>query len=68
VKEEITTVANEAGFQKVSEDATVELLECHSVILMNEKLAGLDRRMYKEAQDYHGNDEECDFRRKYLNS
>jgi hypothetical protein len=55
VKEEITTVVKEAGFQKVSEDATMKLLESHSVTLMNEKLTGLDMPMYKEAQDYHIN-------------
>jgi hypothetical protein len=38
VMEEITTVAEEAGFQDVSEEGIVELLESHYVLLMNEEL------------------------------
>jgi hypothetical protein len=53
VKEEITTVAKEAGFQDVSDNYIVELLKCCSFPLMNEILAALDRQMYKEAQDGH---------------
>jgi hypothetical protein len=44
VKEEITTAAREAGFQDVSDDDIIELLECHYLPLMNEELAGLDRQ------------------------
>lgn len=47
VKEEITTVAEESEFQDVSEKGIVELLESHSVLLMNEELAGLTRQTYK---------------------
>jgi hypothetical protein len=46
-----------AGFQEVSEGAKVELLESHSVILMHEEPAVMDRRMYKGSLDDHGDDE-----------
>jgi protoporphyrinogen oxidase len=49
VKEEITTVTEESGFQDVIKELIVELLESHSVVWMNEELAGLDRQTYKEA-------------------
>jgi hypothetical protein len=49
VKEEIITVAEEAGFQDVSEEGIVEVVDSHSVVLMNKELAGLDRQIYKEA-------------------
>jgi hypothetical protein len=49
VKEEITTVAEEAGVQDVSEKGIAEWLECHSGVLTKEELAGLDRQTYKEA-------------------
>jgi hypothetical protein len=57
VKEVSVILATEGGFQEFSEDVIVELLESHSVILMNEELAGLDMRTCKEAQDYHDDDE-----------
>jgi hypothetical protein len=57
VTEENVILAKETGFQEVSEDARVELLESRSAILKNEELAELDRRTYKEAQGYHGDDE-----------
>jgi hypothetical protein len=65
VKEEITTVVKEAGFQYVSDDDIVELLESHSLPLTNEELAELDGQTHKEAQDDH--DDKGDFRRKCLN-
>jgi hypothetical protein len=49
VKDEIVIVARETGFQEVSEDAVVELLESRSVILMNEEPAWLDMRTCKGA-------------------
>jgi hypothetical protein len=57
VKEETVIVVKETGFQEVSEDSIVELLDSHSVILMNEEPAGLDRRTCKGAQDCSGDDE-----------
>jgi hypothetical protein len=48
VKEEITTVAKEAGFQDVSDDDIIELLESHSMPLMNEELAKVDSRHTKK--------------------
>jgi hypothetical protein len=46
-KEERVFVVKETGFHEVSADATVELLEPPSVILINEEPAGLDSRTYK---------------------
>jgi hypothetical protein len=57
VKEETVIVAKDTGFQEVSEGAAVEFLESHSVILMHVEPAVLDRRTYKGAQDYIGDDE-----------
>jgi hypothetical protein len=53
VKEEIATAAREAGFQDVSDDDIIELLESHCLPLTNKELAELDRQTHKEAQDVH---------------
>jgi hypothetical protein len=55
----------EAGFKYVSDDDLVELLESHSLPLMNEELVDMDGQTPKEAQDDH---DDGDFRRKYLNN
>jgi hypothetical protein len=57
VKEEITNVAKQAGFQDVSDNDVVEFLESHSLPLTNEELAGLDMQIYEDG-------DECDFTRK----
>jgi hypothetical protein len=49
VKEEITDVPEVEGFQDISEEGIAEWLQCHSVILMNEELAWLDRQTYNGA-------------------
>jgi hypothetical protein len=56
-KEETVILAKETGIQDVSVDAIVELLESRSLALMNKKPAGLDRRTYKGAQDFRGDNE-----------
>jgi hypothetical protein len=56
VKVEILTVAKESGFQDVIDADVVELLECHSLPLMNEELAEFERQTHKEAQDNHGDE------------
>jgi hypothetical protein len=50
VEEEISPVLNEAGFQDVSDDDILELLEFHSLPLMIEEVAELKRQTHKEAQ------------------
>jgi hypothetical protein len=57
VKEESVILGKAGGFQEVSEDVVIEFLKSHSMILMNEKLTGLDMRTCKEAQDNHDDDE-----------
>jgi hypothetical protein len=49
VKEESAILTKGAGFQDVSENDTVELLESNSLLLTNEELAEVDRQTYKEA-------------------
>jgi hypothetical protein len=53
VKEEPAILAKEAGFEDVSGDDTVELLESVSAPLTNEDLAEMDREIYEEAQGDH---------------
>jgi hypothetical protein len=54
VKEETVILAKETGFQEASEDVIVKLLKSHSLIYMSEEQAGLERRTYKGAHDFHG--------------
>jgi hypothetical protein len=54
---EIAILAKMAGFEDVSEDDVAQLLESHSLPLTNEKLAEMDKLMYKDAQDDNNNDE-----------
>jgi hypothetical protein len=56
-EKETVIVVKETGFQEVSEDGIVELLEVGSVLLMNEEPAMLDRRTYIGTKDYHGDGE-----------
>jgi hypothetical protein len=51
IHNEIAVLAKEAGFQDVGEDDTAELLESHSLPLMNEEPADMDKQTYKEAQN-----------------
>jgi hypothetical protein len=53
VKEGITTVTKEAGFQDVSDNEVVEFLESHSLPFTNKSVTGLDKETYEEAQDDH---------------
>jgi hypothetical protein len=53
-KEETVILAQQTGFQEVSEDAIVELPGCRFVILTKEEPARLDRRTYKGGQYFHG--------------
>jgi hypothetical protein len=57
VEEEAVIPTKETGFQDVTEDAIVDLLESCCVMLVNEEPAGFVRRTYKGAQDSHGDDE-----------
>jgi hypothetical protein len=56
MRDEIAILAKEAGFDDVSEDNLVELLESYALPLINEELAELDRQTYRAEQDGH-NDE-----------
>jgi hypothetical protein len=63
VREKTAGVAKEAGFQCVSDDDIVVLLESHSLPLTNDELVELDMEMCKGAQDDH--DDES-IRQRYL--